>query len=36
MDQNYALAEEELEDGFILTCQSHPASPELLIDFDIR
>ena len=36
MDQNYALAEEELEDGFILTCQSHPDSPELLIDFDSR
>jgi ring-1,2-phenylacetyl-CoA epoxidase subunit PaaE len=36
MDQNYALAEEELEDGFILTCQSHPASDKLEIDFDIR
>lgn len=36
MDQNYALADEEVEDGFILTCQSHPASPRLVIDFDIR
>ena len=36
MDQNYALADEELQDGFILTCQSHPASPQLSIDFDIR
>ena len=36
MDQNYALAEEELEDGFILACQSHPASDKLVIDFDIR
>lgn len=36
MDQNYALVEEEIENGFILTCQSHPASPRLLIDFDIR
>lgn len=36
MDQNYALAEEELEQGFILTCQSHPASEELIVDFDIR
>jgi ring-1,2-phenylacetyl-CoA epoxidase subunit PaaE len=36
MDQNYALADEELEDGFILTCQSHPASPRVVIDFDIR
>jgi len=36
MDQNYSLAEEELEQGFILACQAHPASPTLLIDFDIR
>jgi ring-1,2-phenylacetyl-CoA epoxidase subunit PaaE len=36
MDQNYALAEEELEEGFILTCQAHPASDKLVIDFDIR
>jgi ring-1,2-phenylacetyl-CoA epoxidase subunit PaaE len=36
MDQNYALADEELEEGFILACQSHPASEKLLIDFDIR
>ena len=36
MDQNYALADEELEEGFILACQAHPASEKLLIDFDIR
>ena len=36
MDQNYALADEELEQGFILACQSHPASEKLMIDFDIR
>ena len=36
MDQNYALADEELEEGFILACQSHPASKKLVIDFDIR
>jgi ring-1,2-phenylacetyl-CoA epoxidase subunit PaaE len=36
MDQNYALADEELEQGFILTCQSHPASEKLIVDFDIR
>lgn len=34
MDANYALEEEELQAGFILTCQSHPASPEVVIDFD--
>jgi len=36
MDQNYALAEEELEEGFILACQAHPATDKLVIDFDIR
>jgi ring-1,2-phenylacetyl-CoA epoxidase subunit PaaE len=36
MDQNYSLAEEELEQGFILACQAHPASDKLLVDFDIR
>jgi ring-1,2-phenylacetyl-CoA epoxidase subunit PaaE len=36
MDQNYALADEEIEQGFILACQSHPASEKLIIDFDIR
>ncbi|HVY73685.1 MAG TPA: 1,2-phenylacetyl-CoA epoxidase subunit PaaE [Puia sp.] len=36
MDQNYALVDEEIEEGFILTCQSHPASPRLVIDFDER
>lgn len=34
MDQNYALEPEELAAGYILTCQSHPRSPELLVDFD--
>jgi ring-1,2-phenylacetyl-CoA epoxidase subunit PaaE len=36
MDHNYALADEELEEGFILACQSHPASQKIVIDFDIR
>ncbi len=34
MDTNYALEQEELSAGYILTCQSHPRSPEVLIDFD--
>ncbi len=34
MDQNYALVPEELDAGFILTCQSHPRSPAVTIDFD--
>lgn len=36
MDSNYALEEEELAAGFILTCQSHPRSEEVYIDFDVK
>ena len=36
MDNNYALQPEELEAGFILTCQSHPRTEQVVIDFDIR
>jgi len=34
MDVNHSLTEEEVEEGFILVCQSHPASEEVTIDFD--
>ena len=34
MLKNYALSEEEVEDGYILTCQSHPTSERLVISFD--
>lgn len=33
---NYALEQEEVDRGFILTCQSHPRSQRVLIDFDVR
>lgn len=36
MDVNYALEPEEVEQGFILTCQSHPISENVVIDFDIK
>jgi ring-1,2-phenylacetyl-CoA epoxidase subunit PaaE len=36
MDTNYALEEEELIAGFILTCQSHPRTAEVHIDFDAK
>jgi ring-1,2-phenylacetyl-CoA epoxidase subunit PaaE len=36
MDVNYALEPEEVEQGFILTCQSHPVSEYVEIDFDIK
>jgi ring-1,2-phenylacetyl-CoA epoxidase subunit PaaE len=34
MVRNYALEPEELEQGFVLTCQSYPVSDELTVDFD--
>jgi len=34
MDKNTILSEEEIKDGFILTCQAHPTSQKITIDFD--
>lgn len=34
MDNNYALEPEELKAGFVLTCQSHPRTERVMIDFD--
>lgn len=34
MDQNYSLSEEEIDQGYVLGCQSHPASENVVIDFD--
>ena len=34
MNINYALTDEEVAAGYILTCQSHPASEEVLISYD--
>jgi ring-1,2-phenylacetyl-CoA epoxidase subunit PaaE len=36
MDANYALEAAELKKGFILTCQSHPLTPSVVINFDLR
>ena len=36
MEVNYSLEPEETEQGFILTCQSHPITKEVVIDFDIK
>jgi ring-1,2-phenylacetyl-CoA epoxidase subunit PaaE len=34
MDLNQALRPEELEKGYILTCQSHPISNKVIVDYD--
>ena len=34
MDRNYALEPWETEAGFVLTCQSHPTTDELTVDYD--
>ncbi|MGB1032972.1 MAG: 2Fe-2S iron-sulfur cluster-binding protein, partial [Flavobacteriales bacterium] len=34
MDLNYSLEPDEVAAGFILTCQSHPKTDEVVIDFD--
>jgi ring-1,2-phenylacetyl-CoA epoxidase subunit PaaE len=35
MEVNYALDDDEVEEGFILSCQSHPISEEVFVDFDV-
>ncbi len=34
MIKNYALSEDEVAEGYILTCQSHPTTEKLVISFD--
>lgn len=34
MDANFALTPAEVADGFILTCQSHPLTDKVIVDYD--
>ena len=36
MEVNYALEPEEVAKGFVLTCQSHPKTERVVVDFDAR
>ncbi|HEY8282102.1 MAG TPA: 1,2-phenylacetyl-CoA epoxidase subunit PaaE [Leifsonia sp.] len=35
MTENYALEPEELERGYVLTCQSHPLTDRVVVDYDV-
>ena len=34
MDENYALEPDEIEHGYVLTCQSHPTTERVVVDYD--
>ncbi|ALE93119.1 phenylacetic acid degradation protein [Arthrobacter alpinus] len=34
MDENYALEPDEVANGYVLTCQSRPTTPEVTVDYD--
>jgi ring-1,2-phenylacetyl-CoA epoxidase subunit PaaE len=34
MERNYALEDDEVAEGYVLTCQSHPTTPEVSLDYD--
>ena len=36
MDENWGLEPDEVEKGFILTCQSHPTTDKVVVDFDVK
>jgi ring-1,2-phenylacetyl-CoA epoxidase subunit PaaE len=36
MDKNYTLEAHEIAQGYVLTCQSHPLTPRLVVSYDER
>lgn len=36
MDVHWGLEHEEIEQGYILTCQSHPKTEKIVVDFDVK
>jgi ring-1,2-phenylacetyl-CoA epoxidase subunit PaaE len=35
MEVNYALEDEEVSEGYVLSCQAHPKSKKVVVDFDV-
>jgi ring-1,2-phenylacetyl-CoA epoxidase subunit PaaE len=35
MEMNHVLTDEELEEGYIVTCQSHPVTDVVKINYDV-
>ena len=36
MEENWGLEQEEVQQGYILTCQSHPLTERVVVDFDVK
>ncbi len=36
MDVHWGLEDDEIQQGYILTCQSHPKTPVVVVDFDVK
>jgi ring-1,2-phenylacetyl-CoA epoxidase subunit PaaE len=36
MDVHWGLEHEEIEQGYILTCQAHPKTEKVVVDFDVK
>jgi ring-1,2-phenylacetyl-CoA epoxidase subunit PaaE len=36
MDRNFTLEEAEMRAGYVLTCQSHPVTPKVIVSYDER
>jgi ring-1,2-phenylacetyl-CoA epoxidase subunit PaaE len=34
MEQNFALSQADVTDGYILTCQSRPTTPAVAVDYE--
>jgi ring-1,2-phenylacetyl-CoA epoxidase subunit PaaE len=34
MDANFALTDSEVAEGYVLTCQAHPLTPKVVLDYD--